>query len=159
MIINNFPFPVSTNQMYETHIKYKTTRTGKRVPQTYRRRSVELEKFYEKCYIFKNLNKGAFDVIAHQVKAWLDSGQMIGMDCYIAFEKSRLFTQKGDVKQIDSDNLRKSLQDGFCKLLNIDDKYVFCGNTEKISCERKESECAIIKLYPITPKCLESLNL
>lgn len=154
--INNFPFPPSVNNMYESHIKYVTTKKGRKIPKTYRRRSVELEAFYEKCYLFKAQNRANFDIIINQVNNWISSGKVLKLDITLIVEQSRIFTQKGIPKQFDSDNRIKGSSDGLSKILGIDDKYIFSVSIEKVSCDRKESECAIIKISNISPKFLEN---
>ena len=150
--ITNFPFPPSVNEMYESHIKYITTKKGRKIPKTYRRRSVDLESFYERCYLFKAQNRANFEIIIKQVNEWLSGGKVLKLDIDVLVEKSRVFTVQGVPKQFDADNRAKAVLDGLSKILGIDDKYVFSVSIEKVTCSQKDMECAQIKIIPISPK-------
>lgn len=152
LVINNFPFPPSVNEMYESHIKYIKTKSGKKIAKTYRRRSIELESFYERCYLFKARNRINFEIITKQVNDWLSNGKVLKLDIEVLVEKSRVFTVQGVPKQFDADNRAKAVLDGLSKILGIDDKYVFSVSIEKVTCSQKDMECAQIKIIPISPK-------
>ena len=155
IIIKNFPFPPSANEMYATNVhKFKSGAI-----RTSKRRSKILEFFYEQCDLFEKINKKNIDAIKAQLNKWIAQGQVLGMDCYVVVEHSRVWTKDGNPQQFDADNRRKALQDGICEILGIDDKYVFRGITEKVTCNRKDSECSIIKIYPMQGKSLQNLNL
>ena len=157
IVIRNFPFPPSANEMYATNVhKYKKP-DGKMGVKTSQRRSEVLENFYTQCDLFEKINKKNMDLIRSQIEKWIGQGRMLGMDCYVVVEYDRVITKDGKPHQFDADNRRKALQDGICSILGIDDKYVFRGITEKVTCNRKDSECAIIKIYPMTP--LNIMNL
>lgn len=159
IVISNFPFPPSVNEMYETNV-HKAYANGSGVRnirvKTSRRRSRVCNAFYATVEKFNNLNRRNLDRIALQVKMWIKDGHAIGLDCYVLVEHSRIWTKDGMPKSFDADNRRKALQDAVCELLGIDDKWVFCGNTEKVACQSKDSECAVIKIYPVTPKSLKN---
>lgn len=159
IIIKNFPFPPSANEMYATNVHKFRDPAGKMRVKTSRRRSEILEKFYENCEKFKSINRNNMLLIRSQIQSWVNDGKVIGMDCFVIVERSRIFTRNGYLEAFDADNRRKALQDGICSIIGIDDKYVFRGITEKVTCDRKDLECAIIKIYPMNPTNLENLQL
>lgn len=157
--INNLPFPVSVNDMYAPKYKWKVGKGGKKYRTTYMSRSDVLEGFYERCYLFRNMNKSQFDLLSSKLIGAINNGSVLKVDIFLVVEHSRVYTKEGKVKQLDSDNFTKSCLDGLCKILGIDDKWIFSSSIEKVTCERKESECAIIKIQTTTPKSLKSLEL
>ncbi len=85
----------------------------------------------------------------------------IRVDIYVVFHKPRVFTKsKGAeswVKQIDHLNYDKSSKDALAKCLNIDDKYFFAGEAEKIFCEHKYEEQVIFRLSLHKPRSLSQI--
>ncbi len=158
--ITNFPIPPSTNELYETNVTKvwkKSLKTGKPYMgfKTSRRRSAELEKFLLECLSFKNANYQLIQKMRPEILKWISEGSVLRLDSWVAFERSRIWTKDGQPQVIDADNRRKALQDGISKILDLDDKWVYSGIMEKVTCESKDLEQSVIKISPF--KC-RSLN-
>lgn len=74
------------------------------------------------------------------------------VDIYFCFEKSRIITINNGVHRLDRDNYIKPLQDQLQHVLGIDDKFVFCGNSEKVTANSKDEECVIIRVAVTRPR-------
>lgn len=80
------------------------------------------------------------------------------VDCFFAFEHSRIFTLNGKIQQLDANNRLKPALDGLVSVLDIDDKYFFAGNCEKISTPTKDSECSMMRIVPMKPRTLQEVR-
>lgn len=160
--ISNFPIPPSTNDLYETTGRpvIKINKKGKTYTgvKTSRYASNELSHYKNQCKSFYNLNFSKIDAISIKIKEWISQGYVIKLDTFVAFEKSRIWSKEKQAKQIDADNRRKALQDGLSQMLNIDDKWIFSGNMEKIDCETKDEEQCILYIEPIKPRSLRDIK-
>lgn len=160
--INRLPLPPSTNNLYETGARkvLKINKNGKRYEgfKTSRRRSDELVHFQAQMKSFANINYERINLIKIQINNWIEQGFVIRMDSFVAFEYSRVWSLQGKPKQIDSDNRIKSLQDCIADMLGIDDKHIFIVNMEKITCEFKLDEQAIISLEAVKPRTLNDIK-
>lgn len=159
--MNNIPIPPSANDMYETtgRIVTKRNKSGKIYTgvKTGRYGSKELEHFKAQCKSFYNVNREKIDAIAMVMQNWIDQGMVIRLDCYAAFQYSRIWTLEGKAKQIDADNRRKALQDSISDMLNIDDKWIFSGIMEKVSCETKLDEQCFLCFTPMKPRTINDI--
>jgi len=159
--ITNFPVPPSTNDLYETtgRAVIKVNKQGKKYygVKTSRYGSKELQHYKAQCKSFYNLNHKALDEIAIKIKSWISQGYVIRMDSFVAFEYSRVWSKENQPKQIDADNRRKALQDSICEILGIDDKFVFSGIMEKVTCENEE-QC-LINFQPLKPRTINDIRI
>jgi hypothetical protein len=149
--------------MYETNISKKaTTKNGKpwvKVKVTGKRRSEEYDLFLLRLQSFKNANHHNFVQIRTQLLAWIKDGFVLRVDTWYAFEHKRIWTLDGQPQEIDADNRRKAMQDGLSKMLDIDDKWFFSGNVEKVSCNSKDLECSVIRILPVKARTLAEIRL
>ena len=58
---------------------------------------------------------------------------------------------------MDANNRLKGQLDAVATAVGIDDSFFFGGHCEKVTCSRKEEECAIIKISPMKPRTLEQI--
>lgn len=125
--------------------------------KTSRYASSELVHFKKQCQSFYNLNFKTINAISAQVKEWIALGLTIQMDTFVALENSRVWTLENTPKQIDRDNFLKGTQDALCEILGIDDKHIFTGLIEKVTCETKDQEQTLIKLSAFKPRTLNEI--
>lgn len=148
--------------MYETTGRpvIKINKQGKQYQgvKTSRYASPELGHFKKQCTSFYNLNFKIIDSISLKLKEWISQGYVIRMDSFVAFEHSRVWTLEKTPQRIDADNRRKALQDSISDMLGIDDKFIFSGIMEKVSCEIKEDEQCIVNFTPMKPRTLNDIK-
>jgi hypothetical protein len=73
------------------------------------------------------------EISEHCVRA-VQSGQLLCIDREFFFQRSTIFTKKGEVKRHDLTNKIKALDDGLSSILQVDDRYIFkCSSTKQIS--------------------------
>lgn len=162
IFIENLPIPPSANDMYEpnVHRKKKLNKAGKEylAVKVLRRRSAEYETFLLRLQSFKNVNLHNMTKIRTELLKWIGQGYVLRVDTWYAFEHSRLWDKNGQPKPLDADNRRKAMQDGLSKILDIDDKWFFSGNIEKVSCDSKDLECSIIRITPVRARTLQEIK-
>lgn len=148
--------------MYETtgRAVIKVNKKGKQYQgvKTSRYASPELTHFKKQCTSFYNLNFKVIDSISSKIKEWIAQGYVIRLDAYVSFERSRIFTLDNNPKQIDADNRRKALQDSLSEMLGIDDKMIFSGIMEKVTCESKQDEQCVVNFTPMKPRTLNEIK-
>lgn len=106
----NLPIPVSENQMY------CNSRNGRglgRFP------SGKLKLFQ------KQMSEIKFDCSQLTKAKFLLSNKRLRATYSLYFEPSRLIGKKGQVKKLDTANYIKCLQDAVCRILDIDDMFIF----------------------------------
>lgn len=79
----------------------------------------------------------------------IDQGLVLRVDTYFIFERSSIFTKKGEVKKKDHTNHIKLAHDALAKCLDIDDCYFFSGNCEKVIGERESITFVITTHVPM----------
>ena len=148
--------------MYETGARkvIKMNKKGKQYEgfKTSRRRSDALIHFQAQLKSFYNLNYAKLDLIKAELNRWIESGYVIKMDSYVAFEHTRVWSLENQPKKIDADNRRKALQDSLTEVLEIDDKWIYAGNMEKVTCSTKEEEQCIVSFEAMKPKTINDVK-
>ncbi len=161
--LDNLPIPPSANTMYDTTVrKVKKRNKAGKIYQgviTGKKCSLELEHFKLRCRSFKNVNHVLISQMRLQCLEWIKQGYILRVDTWFGFEHSRIWTKDGQPQRIDSDNRRKPMQDGLAEILDIDDKWFFSGNIEKVTSDSKELECGIIRIMPIKARTLKQIRL
>lgn len=160
----NFPLPPSVNEYlmpvpgaWAVNKKGKTYRKGRFV-------KTEIHTNYVKrCWEWRYINRAAFDNAQAELVRQFQEAKLnkqkfaLRVDCYFAFEHSRIWTVNNLAEQIDSDNRLKPCRDALSKLLGIDDKYFFSGFFEKVSTNSKELECSILRISLATPRTMDDV--
>lgn len=116
IILNYLPMPPRLSDCYARHRRMFKTK--------------EL-KAYEKemlDYWKQNLS------VIRKAKLELKSGPQspLRVDRYFVFPPHEIFTKKDTVKMMDTTNRIKAFDDAIANLLQIDDRYFFAGDTQKI---------------------------
>lgn len=161
--IEKLPIPPSANEMYETNV-YKKRKFSKKTGREYmgvgtsKRKSDVLIHFQLLCTSFKNQHLNQIKIIREQCLGWISKGYVLRVDTWFAFEHSRLWTKDGQPQMLDADNRRKALQDGLANILDIDDKWIFSGMIEKVTCDSKEYEQCVIKIIPVKCRTLTEIR-
>lgn len=154
--------PPSSNEAYEINVTRvgKVNKKGKSYMgfKTSRRRSDKLMFFQMQCASYKNSNLNRVSAIRKKICEWIAQGYVVRLDTWFVFERSRIWTKDHQAQTLDADNRRKPLQDGLSNILDIDDKWFFSGNVEKVTCTSKDSECTIIRISPQRPRSLEDIH-
>lgn len=159
--ITGLPLPPSANSMYDINVNKKwIKRNGKPFLKTStgKRKSAELITFQTRCELFKRQHTQSIEKISKMCHEWIQQGFMIGMDSYCIFQYDRIWSKDRKPLNLDADNRRKALQDAIFALLGIDDRYVFCGNIEKVTCIDKDLECSIVRLRPVKAQTIEQIK-
>lgn len=141
IIMGDLPIPPSSNRQYRISMRYRKTRLVKTELLTdFERALSHWELFYKQSHV-KNLTK---------IALWKQDPHLrLQMDVYFLFEYDKLFTKLHKVKKLDTSNRIKSLHDGVCDLLGIDDSLLFRITAEKCLVKPKYSQMSIIKLFPM----------
>lgn len=159
--LKGLPVPPSANSMYLTnvHKKWKTNKAGKQYMGvgTSRRKSQDLVNFQTQCLNYRNILLHKSSNIINMIKKYIDDGYMLRVDTFIAIEHDRIWTKYNTPKQIDADNRRKALQDGISTIIGVDDKYIFSGNIEKVTCVNKDFEQCLIRITPFKARTLDNI--
>lgn len=164
--LSDFPLPPSVN----THLvpvvsgKYAVNKRGQVYQKAHFYKSKEHSNYYKQCQEWAFLNQRSFLPIK---KLLLESKKehsdlkvpfCLQVDHYFAYQKDRIFTVNRLPEQLDADNGLKPCRDALAKLLEIDDKHFFSGFFEKVTCDKKEQECSMIRISHTSPRTLDSVK-
>lgn len=143
--IQNLPLPPSVNE-YLMPVQGRLVKTG-----------IHIE--YDKMFTMWTMrNKSYVDKLRTKVaELKQDCNFGLQVDMYFCFHQPRIYALNGDVKQLDRDNRIKPATDQMHKLIGIDDRYIFSGNSEKVTTNRKEDECLIVKISTMRPRSKEEI--
>lgn len=146
--IINFPLPPSVNS-YLTPIVVKGR--GRLVKSKIHRQ------FMEDCHIYRLRNHV-------QVRKMEDALKNLKLQCE---QEGRTFALRVDayfvfhverIQANDANNRLKPVLDGLVRILDVDDRFYYAGECEKIITTQRNLECAIIRISPMTPRTLEQLK-
>ena len=111
-------------------------------------KSKEARVFDNQVRLFGIVNRVRLDQFTTALHIWIEGGWLLQVDCFFIFDKQKLLTKKGEVKQRDSNNYLKATLDGLVKCIAIDDKYFVSGFYEKLwKCSEKDDN-VILKISP-----------
>ncbi|CAB4149777.1 Crossover junction endodeoxyribonuclease, RusA-like [uncultured Caudovirales phage] len=161
----NFPLPPSVNEyLMPVAGRWSIDKKGKSYRKGHFVKTKLHSDYLDRCKRWRMQHKTAWEKIQYELIHMQDLARLgrqpfaLRVDCFFAFEHSRLWTQTGEVQSIDSDNRLKPCRDALAKLLGIDDKYFFSGFFEKVSTRSKELECSILRISQMTPRTLDDLK-
>lgn len=149
--IDNFPIPPSVNN-YLMPVRGRLVKTP--IHREYR----------DRCILWAAQNRLILEAIKNRIhnyhaKAEAKYGHSaFQVDCYVAFDHSRVFTLKNTLQEIDANNFLKPLLDGLVEVLGIDDRAFFAGNCEKITTMSKANECSLLRISPMKPRTLQEIR-
>lgn len=139
--------------------KGKTYRKGRWV------KTAEHTNYVKRCEKWALLHGSAFIQIRDEMISLVEDARQnkerlaFKVDTYFAFEDNRLWTVNNLPQQLDADNRLKPCRDALAKLLKIDDKYFFSGFFEKVSANKKDEECTIIRISLQKARTLQNLKM
>ncbi len=112
--------------------------------------------------LFIQKNKTRLKQITELLKPQIEDGKLaLNVDCFIAFHSERVFTRSAKAeswaKTIDANNRLKSCLDGLVRALDVDDKYFFAGNCEKITCASEYDEQVVFCIQLFEPRRLSDI--
>lgn len=161
--IEKLPLPPSANEMYETRA-FRKKKISKKTGDIYtgivtsKYKSDSLTIFQLQCKDFRNRNLSKVYQIREILMKWISQGFVLRVDSWFAFEHSRIWTKDGQPQVLDADNRRKALQDGLATILDIDDKWFFSGNVEKVTTTSKDYEQCLIRITPVKARTLQEIQ-
>jgi hypothetical protein len=119
----------------------------------------EARNFDQQVMTYRLMNIHRVNSLEMSMKQLLSDGFVFRVDCYFIFEKSKLFSKKKEVKTIDAQNRCKATIDALVKLVEVDDKYFFAGDAEKLfTTNVVEANTTIIRITEWMPRSLEDLR-
>jgi len=159
IVIDNFPLGPSANELYEPNVRRYRDKSGKlRVTVAGYRKGKVLSEYMEAVELYKSRNIIKIIDISKQCKEWLKEGYVLRVDTYHAFQYDRVWTVNKKAQRLDANNRVKACLDAVANMIGVDDKYFFDGDCGKLSCDRRESECTIIKISPMKPMTLDQIR-
>ncbi len=117
----NLPMPPSLNRCYRNVRGIGRVATG------------ELTDFKAEMMLWGHRNKKDIEAVSKKLQS-----SIFRLDLNFFMKRTNLVTQKNSVKRNDVSNRIKAIEDGLCKLLLTDDKYVFSLTARKILSESDE---------------------
>lgn len=139
-ILKNFPLSPSSNQLYSSvNGRLIKSQEGRRYAASIQ--SYALTKHHE----------------IKKIKEELKPSDILKVDFYFVFRRSRIISKKNEYKKLDAHNRLKSAADGLADIIGIDDKQFITGICEKVICEEHEREQIIIHISKTHQRKLEDI--
>ena len=164
MWLINFPLPPSVNEyLMPVAGAWAVNKGGKHYRKGRWVKTKIHSQYVDLCWLWRRQNGVAFDKAMDVIKAEVEEARVLKrqiayrVDCYFAFEHSRIWTLANQPQEIDSDNRLKPCRDALAKIMGIDDKYFFSGFFEKVTTNSKDSECTILKISRAEPRTLDQI--
>lgn len=144
----DFPIPPSINAQHAS--------VGGRMIK-----SKEARMFDAQVSLYIHKHKKRLQQINEYLKPQVDKGNALRVDCIVAFHVERLLTKGSNpqswCKTLDANNRNKAILDGLVRCIDIDDKFYFAGNCEKVTCDRVYDEQVLIKISVMEPRRLHDI--
>lgn len=158
----SLPLPPSANEIHDaTHrTVWRKDKAGKayQVKAYGKTNSKPYKSFLEHCELIgrqlKVTNPGCFNEIHDAIS----KQYVLDVTFYFCIHHNRVFTQKGLPQSFDTDNRLKPMLDGFKRLIDIDDKYAFRIQIEKIATPLNEKEQTIAILKLTKPRTFKDIS-
>lgn len=108
-------------------------------------------------WVIRNLD--GINSMKHKIKLILNQREYkaLRVDMYFCFHEPRLISKLGDIQKLDRDNRIKPATDQMHKLIGVDDKHIFAGNSEKVITQRKDEECLIVRISTMKPRTKQQI--
>lgn len=154
--INSYLMPVAG--------KWKTDKRGRRYQQGRWIKTPVHREYMNQCQLWRIQNNKAFHKIKELIHWSRTDAEKKGIhfalriDCFFVFYVEHIFTGNGKAQRLDADNRLKPCRDALSKLLEIDDRYFFAGNCEKVYTHTKESECTLIRIDQMAPRTIDQIK-
>lgn len=103
-------------------------------------------------------NKRELKMASQLIHSLIKKNAVFKADSYHVFHNSRVWTKKGTPKTIDANNRIKATLDAASKMMGVDDKYFFAGDSEKLSTSNPSHEQTIIVIRPMSPRTLSQFK-
>lgn len=103
-------------------------------------------------------NKVKIDSMRIQVSEWLKSGYCLQLETDFCFPTSKLISLKNELKEIDIDGRKKTVQDTAAKILGISDKWIIRAIDQKpISSQAFTEEYVSLLITPIKKESIQTI--
>ena len=145
MIFKNFPMPPTSNKLY-------TSVRGRLI------KSAEARNFDLKAQRWAYVNNQAIQALKLNLEAIRANGGCFKLTVWFIFDKSSVFTKKGELKKLDHSNRIKQTHDMIAKIIGYDDSLFVHTEEFKVYCDRKEDEQVIFKIEQANIKHIEDLG-
>ena len=126
-VLKKYPLPPSSNELYAS-VRGRLIKS----------KLAKFHDFQTQSYKIKNLD------LINEIKSKLSQTDLLEIDTYFIFHKSRVIGQKGQLKKIDCTNFIKQTHDSLARMIDIDDKQYITGRFFKLVCESEFDEQVII---------------
>ncbi len=143
-----FPIPPSINAQFSSV-------NGRMI------KSRDARMFDAQVALYIQKNRKRLQQITECLKPHIEDGRALRVDCFVGFHVERLFTKSKSAgswaKTLDANNRLKASIDGLVKCLDIDDKYIFAGNCEKVACNTVYDEQIMFCISVMEPRRLSDI--
>lgn len=149
IVWKGLPIPPSVNELFENRMVQagkKKKAMGRYGFSISRRKSASYDHYELLCKSWVNRNFGLVEQTKKYLQDAVKNGSFIYCDLIVAQHKSDFIAKNGNPKGVDSNNYVKAQVDILVKILGIDDKWFIGGSYEKVTCNEKESQCAIVTM-------------
>jgi len=159
--LNGFPLPPTVNKsLMPIAGKVKFTSKGKPYRQGRMVKTKESKQYVQRCLQWALMNNEAVSRMKASLhdhrNAQNASGEKFALrvDCWFVFHVERLNHENAP----DADNRLKPCLDALKMVLELDDVHYFASSSEKVSTTKKEQECTIIRITPMTPRTVDQIR-
>lgn len=137
-IIKDFPLPPSVNKAFQPVMGKIKWRDGKPKAEGRLIKTDEHKDYEVACTLWELSHMRGVNEIRNEIILRIknlkksDKHLTLKVQMFSVFEEHRIFTSKGEICPMDTDNRCKLAQDKLFKILNIDDKLVFKNEIQKV---------------------------
>lgn len=129
--LDKLPLPPSSNKLYSSFrgrlIKSKAGR-----------------EFDSKIEFYALTHKRQIQAAKKQVNELLEDSPFLKVRCIFVFHIKRIYSLKGELKQLDTSNRIKATHDAVARLLGVDDKHFKNVPCDMASCEDVKNEQVLV---------------
>lgn len=108
----------------------------------------EFREYDNKIDLWILRNKSFIEMISERTNKWIEKGFCLQLEIDYCFPLSKTLSQKNQLKEIDIDGRRKTVQDTVAKILRISDKWIIRAIDQK-PIEAFNEEHLVIRITPI----------
>lgn len=153
-MLADMPMPPSSNSQYMIRTMFdKVTKK----PRGWLAPTLALEEFEDKFEAWRKENL----VLVEKARQFilnecLMKGKMVRADWYFCFPSTKLWTQDGRPKKLDTKNRIKAIQDAMADAVRVDDSHFWCGYDEKQETEKDARVYVVLK--PFKPRSVRDMK-
>jgi hypothetical protein len=157
--LNNLPTPPSVNASLVPMAQKKRAANGRIYMGARMRPAPEMVTYKDEVRLYRLRHEGKLTAIGRALRNEIEERQwVLRVDVFIVFHVERIFSSVNKkVLTLDANNRIKASLDAVANLLDIDDKYFFRGDCEKVTTAQKESQCTMVRIQLVRPRTHEEI--